>query len=267
MATTKFILSQIKIEGVLRDLISKSDGENVTVTYNGKDETLSAALAEILASITSLPTSENVQQAINTAISNLVDGAPETADTLVELFNLIESNTDAVTLLNDAILTKVDKVDGKGLSTEDFTTALKNKLESLPVISDADVTNWNNKAEKAVATSTDDGLMSSADKVKLDGVEEGANKYVLPTATNGTVGGVTTTPTVTSADGYTPTPIIDGVPYYTDTKYADATQSEAGLMSASDKTKLDNLRGVRYGETVPSDLADGEIFVQVVSTD
>lgn len=33
MADTKYILDKIKIEGVLQDLIAKSNGENVTVTY------------------------------------------------------------------------------------------------------------------------------------------------------------------------------------------------------------------------------------------
>ena len=50
MANTKAILSKVKVDGELRDLIAKSDGENVTVTYNGKEQTLSAALAEIFTS-------------------------------------------------------------------------------------------------------------------------------------------------------------------------------------------------------------------------
>lgn len=37
-------------------------------------------------------------------------------------------------------------------------------------------------ALKAVATTDANGLMSAADKTKLDGIEDGANKYVLPTA-------------------------------------------------------------------------------------
>ena len=40
---------------------------------------------------------------------------------------------------------------------------------------------WNAKAETDTATTSADGLMSAADKEKLDGVAEGANKYVHPT--------------------------------------------------------------------------------------
>ena len=36
--------------------------------------------------------------------------------------------------VDDKLLLKVDKIDGKGLSTEDFTTSEKNKLQSLEII-------------------------------------------------------------------------------------------------------------------------------------
>ena len=62
--------------------------------------------------------------------------------------------------------TKVDKIEGFGLSSNDYTTEEKNKLASL---SDPDV-----------ATTENNGLMSSADKAKLDGIEAGANNYTHP---------------------------------------------------------------------------------------
>lgn len=113
------------------------------------------------------------------------------------LYGLKGLKAQIVTLLGG----KVDKVSGKGLSTNDYTTA---------------------------------------DKKKLDGIASGANNYTLPAA-GSTLGGVKTTSTVTSASGYTPAPIIDGVPYYKDTNttYNPATQSSNGLMTAADKKKLD----------------------------
>ena len=95
---------------------------------------------------------------------------------------------------------------------------------------------------RSAATQSAAGLMSAADKKKLDGVASGANAYSLPTAGT-TLGGVKTTSTVTNASGYTPAPIIGGVPYYRDTNttYGAATQSAAGLMSAADKKKLDGV--------------------------
>lgn len=65
-----------------------------------------------------------------------------------------------------------------------------------------------------IATQNEAGLMSSADKTKLDGIATGANKYVLPTASSTTLGGVKSGSSVTSTTGLTACPIIGGVPYY-----------------------------------------------------
>ncbi len=51
MANTKYTLEKIKIEGALKDLITKSNGDNVTVTYNGTEKTLAAALTDIATDI------------------------------------------------------------------------------------------------------------------------------------------------------------------------------------------------------------------------
>lgn len=62
--------------------------------------------------------------------------------------------------------TKVDKIEGFGLSSNDYTTEEKKKLASL--------------SDPNVATTENNGLMSSADKAKLDGIEAGANNYIHP---------------------------------------------------------------------------------------
>jgi len=155
MATTKFILEKIKLEDKFYDLIVKADGENTTVTYNGKSMTLAAALASICASLTNLPTDTNVDSKISAAIDELIGGAPETSNTLKEIADYIATHKEVSDALNTAIGKKVDKVEGKGLSTEDFTTALKTKLENLP-------------ESIAIATTTTAGLMSAADKTRLD---------------------------------------------------------------------------------------------------
>ena len=80
-------------------------------------------------------------------------------------------------------------------------------------------TQQDNNTTYSAATQSAQGLMSAADKKKLDGIASGANNYTytLPTASSSTLGGVKTTSTVTSASGYTACPIISGVPYYKDT--------------------------------------------------
>ena len=157
MGNTKYILEMIKLEGELKELLVKSNGENVAVTYNGKDTTLAAALAEIFTSLTNLPTDAGVDAKINAAIDGLIGGAPETYDTLKEIADYISEHKDTADALTAAIGGKVDKVDGKGLSAEDFTTALKEKLENLP-------------ETIAEATTEAAGLMSAEDKARLDGL-------------------------------------------------------------------------------------------------
>lgn len=170
MANTRQILDLVKVDNELREVIAKSDGENVTVTYNGEEMTLSAALAQIATSVSDIPTKENVDTKISAAIDELIGGAPETYDTLKEISEYILNHEDVVTTLNTAIGNKVDKEEGKGLSAEDFTSALRAKLDALPAITAADVEKWNGKADNTAATTTTAGLMSAEDKKRLDGL-------------------------------------------------------------------------------------------------
>ena len=81
-------------------------------------------------------------------------------------------------------------------------------------------------ATTATATDSVSGLMSAADKEKLDGIANYANAYVLPTAAYGSLGGVQTTSTVSTTDRLTPCPIISGVVYY------DADPESAAIADA-----------------------------------
>jgi len=170
MANTSYILEKLRLEGVLYDLIARSNGDNVTVTYNGTEQTLSAALASILTSVSALPTGEAVDNKISAAIDALIGGAPETYDTLKEIADYIASHGEAAAELTAQIGQKVDKVEGKGLSSEDFTTALKQKLENMAPVTAEEKAAWDAKAGTAVATAEADGLMSAGDKARLDGI-------------------------------------------------------------------------------------------------
>lgn len=167
MSTTKAILKKIKVDGELRDLIAQSDGENVTVTYNGKNQTLSSALAEIFTTANSAVTEDDVQSLITEEVAKLINGAPEAGDTLKELFDLITTNSEAAELLTSAVSGKVDKVEGKGLSTEDFTTELKEQLEALPAITASDVDKWNGIRGVRVGEDVPDDLKSGELFVQL----------------------------------------------------------------------------------------------------
>ena len=90
-------------------------------------------------------------------------------------------------------------------------------------------------------TTSSAGLMSAADKTKLDSIATGANKYTLPTASSSTLGGVKTTSNVTSTSGLTPCPIISGVPYYKDTNTTYSLSSFGITATASELNKLDGV--------------------------
>lgn len=70
-------------------------------------------------------------------------------------------------LLKAQFDTKVDKVSGKGLSTNDFTTALLNKLNGID--ENADATTINNTL---TSTATDEALSAAQGKVLKDRIEE-----------------------------------------------------------------------------------------------
>lgn len=99
----------------------------------------------------------------------------------------------------------------------------------------------------STATTSKNGLMSSTDKTKLDGIATGANNYTLPAATSSTLGGVKTGSNITNTSGTISltkanvTAALGYTPPTTDTTYSVATTSANGLMSSTDKSKLDGI--------------------------
>lgn len=109
------------------------------------------------------------------------------------------------------------------------------------------------------ATHSSDGLMAKEDKTKLDGVEEGAQKNVaaysnidVDHGSKGTAGAINIQDTLSllSGENIKVEVVVDSsgggdgnsIKFSAkDTTYKDATQSSHGLMTASDKTKLDGL--------------------------
>ena len=219
MAGTKYILQQIKIEGVLNDLIAKTDGDNTTVVYNGTSQTLTSALAAILASVSALPTGSDVDTKISAAISDLIGGAPETYDTLKEIADYVSEHQDVVGTLNAAI--------GQKASAADLTAAVE-RIDAL-------------EAKKVAEADLDTALAEKINDASAANHSH-SNKTVLDAIT---------AEKVASWDGKAEKTV--------------ATADAAGLMSAADKSRLDGLRGVRYGTTAPDDMKDGELFIRVVS--
>lgn len=188
-----------------------------------------------------------------------------------------DSKSQVIQQMNSSLLDKVDKEDGKGLSTNDYTTEEKNKLNNISnnlvsgisvsnstspdrvkiTYSDTDTTTGDIVSKDLYlqgATSEFAGLMISSDKTKLDGVEDKANNYTLPVATDTNLGGIQTGYTQ-SGKNY-PVKLDDGNKAYvnipwSDTIYDVATQTENGLMSSTDKKKLDGIENGANNYTLP----------------
>ncbi len=113
----------------------------------------------------------------------------------------------------------------------------------------------------SAATTSSPGLMSASDKSKLNGIAVGANAYVLPTATSSVLGGVKTGSNITNSSGTISltkanvTAALGYTPPTSDTTYSAASTSAAGLMSATDKAKLDGIAEGANKITVDSALS------------
>lgn len=176
-AITKKAIIQAKIEGVITELMVKTQADNV---YIDDTTTLAAKLAEMVAAINERAKSTDVTTQISTAIDELIGGAPSTYDTLKEISDYIAAHEDVVTALNTAIGNKADKttvdaiqttVNGLGtlaskssVTEDDLDTTLKSKVNAaaegnhshdnktvLDGITADLVTEWNSKSTTFVS--------------------------------------------------------------------------------------------------------------------
>lgn len=131
---SKNVILQMKLENVLTDIMVRTGSDNVIVDV-AKNETLATRLASIARDLQSMTangmTEGKVNELITAKINALVNGAPQAYDTLKEIADYISKNQTAVDAINSAIGNKVDKIVGKGLSSNDFTTVLMNKLNAV----------------------------------------------------------------------------------------------------------------------------------------
>lgn len=152
--------------------------------------------------------------------------------------------TEVTKEITDATKNKVDKVEGKGLSTNDLTDEL---LEKLNAAGTSDFSgSYNDLTDKPTdATESKSGFMTADMVQKLDGIEENANNYVHPTATAAAEGlykvtvdglGHVVKTAAVSKDDITGL----GIPAQ-DTTYNVATATKDGLMASDDKVKLDGI--------------------------
>ena len=67
---------------------------------------------------------------VDSKVAGIVNSAPETLDTLNELATALGNDANFATTVSNQIGSKVDKVNGKGLSTNDLTNELKTNYDA-----------------------------------------------------------------------------------------------------------------------------------------
>ncbi len=227
-ATTSYIIEQIKIEGALKDVIAKSNAENVSVNVGSETKTLASVLA-------SMPTAASMGEAIAQAIS--------------ESGHASFVKADVVPAVADAETNKLYLVPNSATGHLDIYAKIAGETEgsyTMELLGDSTV-NLDGKLDKVTGA-----VANNIPAFTASGALQDSGKAI---------GGATLAATPDSN-----TLATEAAVDYAIGNQAAATSSAKGLMSSEDKTRLDGIRGVRYGATVPDDMQNGELFIRIVST-
>lgn len=178
-----------KIGGVLKDLMVKTTADQVFIDDS---TTLAAKLTELVEALdgkaaaththaqadvtgledalTARPTTEAMNAAISTAISGLINGAPETYDTLKEIADYIDAHQDVVDALNASIGSKADA--SVVATLQETVTAIKTVTDSLGALATKNsvVESDLDEALKAKINAAAEGNHSHDNKTVLDGI-------------------------------------------------------------------------------------------------
>ena len=103
-----------------RKILSRNAGAwNLLSTFDGNYDNLTNKPA--------IPSTDGLASTtyVDNKVAGIVNSAPETLDTLNELATALGNDPNFATTVANQIGTKVNKVDGKGLSTNDLTNTLK----------------------------------------------------------------------------------------------------------------------------------------------
>ena len=220
--------------GVTNLSFSRTGTSLTVLSSSGADATLPAAstteagvmTAADKSKLNGIPTGGGVG-ITNLTFSRTASNLTVVSDTGTDAALPAASTTEA------GVMTAADKVKLDGLAPTNLTST--RTATSVTVISDtgADVT-------LGAATATEAGVMSAADKVKLDGLGGGGGGGG---STNLTFSRTASSVTVLSDTG-------------TDAVLPAATSSEAGVMSAADKSKLDGPPPMARGSITNLNLAN-----------
>lgn len=188
----KQVIFQEEIDGVLTDLMARTNVDNVIYEEGGKQIALSEKLASLIATVAAKADSAAVTADIKTATDNLYnkimgitaeDGAPvaEAYDTLKEVANYLTEHGSVVQgFTND--------ISGLKKSVEDLKTGMtkveKSDTNGNVKVDGAEVVVYQHPASHPASMITDTAekvMMTAAERTKLSGVTAGASAIVSGT--------------------------------------------------------------------------------------
>lgn len=217
------------------------DNDKIIITKNGK--TIEYDILENSSNIEDILIES--KKYTDDSITKLINGAPETRNTLFELNEAISENTDLVDILNDAI--------GKKANKDDLTAHTANTNNPHNVTkTDIGLNNVENKSSETIrseltknnvvkalgytpptkdttyelATETDSGLMSASDKADIKNIKD---NYIQNIGIDGRNISITKNNETFNLQTQ-------------DTTYELATETDDGLMSSIDKSDIKNIK-------------------------
>lgn len=189
---TKEDLSKVDVTSQLVDYAKKTDLDSKVNKVNGKALSSNDYTNADKAKVDAIPLNPKY-----TDTTYDLSGYAKKTDIKTKLSEMVEDSTHRVVTDTEkstwnAVENKVDKVAGKGLSTNDFSNSHKTKVDAIPsspkytdtittingktgAISKADITALgipSTNTTYGVASQSSNGLLSAADKKRLDNIKE-----------------------------------------------------------------------------------------------
>lgn len=220
MANIKSAIMKAKLEGILYEILVKTNCDNVVFNKEGTEVTLTSYLAEIMATIATLDTTAAREAAVTALKQEMLGDTPvEAYNTFTELAAYIEEHKDVATALTAAIGEKAD------------ASALTDAVARIAALE-----------TKKVAEADLDTALAEKVNAAAEGNHSHSNKTVLDGITEEKVTGWDDA--ATKAHEHTNKDVLDGI--------------TAEKVANWDKTK------VYVQAEEPSDMADGDIWLQIV---